>query len=55
LIKGTTRGTTTDKSGNFSLTVPQNTESLIFTFLGMKTQEVKIGEQTKFNVALIPE
>lgn len=52
LVKGTTIGTKTDKSGNFSLKIPVNAESLIFYSEGMKKQEVKIGEQTRFNIDL---
>jgi hypothetical protein len=52
LVKGTTIGTVTDKSGNFSLKVPDNAEYLLFYDDGMKTQEVKIGEQTKFTITL---
>jgi hypothetical protein len=52
LVKGTTMGATADKSGNFSLKVPDTAESLLFYNEGMKTQEVKIGEQTKFAIDL---
>jgi hypothetical protein len=52
LVKGTRIGATTDKSGNFSLKVPDNAEYLLFYDEGMKTQEVKIGEQTKFAIDL---
>jgi hypothetical protein len=52
LAKGTTIGTVADKSGNFSLKVPDNAEYLLFYDEGMKTQEVKIGEQTKFAIDL---
>ncbi len=52
LVKGTTIGTIADKSGNFSLKVPDNTEYLLFYHEGMKTQEVKIGEQNKFAIDL---
>lgn len=52
LVKGTTIGTVTDQSGNFSLKVPNNAEFLLFYPDVMKTQEVKIGEQTRFSITL---
>jgi hypothetical protein len=52
VIKGMTIGTISDKSGNFSLKVPNNADFLLISFLGMKTQELKIGEQSSFNITL---
>lgn len=54
-IKGTTRGATTDIDGNYSLTVRQGDSELVFTFLGMKTQTVQIGDQTKIDVTMNPD
>jgi TonB-linked SusC/RagA family outer membrane protein len=53
LIKGTQTGTITDTNGRFSLTIPEDAHTLIFSFVGMKTQEVPIGKQTTFNIALM--
>ena len=55
IVKGTTMGTITDFDGNFSLSVPADAEALVFSFMGMQTQEVAIGTTTKFNVTLEPE
>jgi len=53
VVRGTTIGTTTDLDGNYSLTVPEDAEQvLVFTFVGMETQEISIGGQTVINVAL---
>lgn len=38
--KGTTQGTTTDASGNYSLTVEDENTVLVFSFIGYETQEV---------------
>nr|WP_321358571.1 TonB-dependent receptor [uncultured Draconibacterium sp.] len=47
IIKGTTTGITTDANGNFNLKVANNAEYLVFSFVGMKTQEVLIrGKET---------
>lgn len=51
LIKGSTQGTTTDASGNYSINVGQN-NTLIFSFVGFETQEVRVGNQTTINVSL---
>ncbi len=42
IVKGTTVGTVTDIDGNFSLTVPESGKILVFSFIGMKMQEVVI-------------
>jgi len=54
-VKGTTLGTITDMDGKFRLKVPQDSKALVFTFVGMATQEVVIGTQTTFTVQLASE
>ena len=54
-VKGTTQGTITDFDGNFTLSVPSDAETLVFSFMGMQTQEVAIGSSTSFNITLDPE
>jgi len=52
-LKGTTiGGTITDVGGNYKISVPAGSTTLVFTFIGMKTQEVEIGNQTSVNVVL---
>jgi TonB-linked SusC/RagA family outer membrane protein len=51
-VKGTTRGTITDVDGNFSLSIPADAEVLVFSFVGMRTQEVPIEDENTFNVSL---
>ncbi|HKJ78039.1 MAG TPA: TonB-dependent receptor [Prolixibacteraceae bacterium] len=55
VVKGTTIGTVTDDDGNFSLVVPENAETLQFSFVGMKTQDVLIGNQKTFSITLDEE
>ncbi len=50
-IKGTTLGTITDFEGKYILKVPENATTLVFSFVGMKTKEVKITS-SKINVFL---
>jgi TonB-linked SusC/RagA family outer membrane protein len=52
LVKGTTVGTATDMNGNFSLNVPDASGTLVFSFIGYKSQEVPIGNQSVINVTM---
>ncbi len=53
LVKGTTVGAITDLDGNYSLTLPTGGKVLVFSFIGMATQEVQIGNQTTINITLL--
>ena len=55
LVKGTTIGTATDLDGNYSISVPAGSNVLVFSFVGLRTQEVTIGNQSTINVALEPD
>jgi len=53
LVKGTSLGTVTDIDGKYSLKVPQNAETLVFSFVGMKNIEVELGgTQSSFDVKM---
>jgi TonB-linked SusC/RagA family outer membrane protein len=43
IVKGTTIGAITDASGKYSITVPANSTTLVFSYIGMKSQEIEIG------------
>lgn len=51
LVKGTVRGTQTDGNGNYKLEVPANA-TLVFSFVGMLTQEVPVATRTTIDVVL---
>jgi len=51
-VPGTTVGGFTDASGNFSINVPQNARTLVFSFIGMKTQEVVITGLNRVDVVM---
>lgn len=51
-VKGTTIGTVTNLDGNYTLQVPQDAQSLMFSFVGYRTQEVAIDGQNVINVVL---
>ena len=52
VVKGTSIGTTTDAEGQFSLNAPDQNAVLVFSFIGYKTQEVVVGTQTTFDIAM---
>lgn len=52
--KGTTNGTVTDLDGKYTLDVPNNA-TLVVSFIGYTTQEVKVGSQSVLNVSLAEE
>ncbi len=55
VIKGTTQGTITDADGNYSLSDVPGNGVLVFSFVGMKTQEVLIAGKASINVTMIEE
>ena len=52
VLQGTTTGTVTDVDGNYSLSVPSPQGTLVFTFVGMATQEVPINGRSRIDIAL---
>ena len=52
ILKGTQTGTSTDGSGNFSISVPNNNSVLVFSFIGYVTQEVQVGSRSVLNVSM---
>jgi len=55
ILKGTSTGTVTDVEGMFKLNVPADGGILVFTFIGLKSQEVTIGNQTVIDLAMQPD
>jgi TonB-linked SusC/RagA family outer membrane protein len=51
-VKDQAKGTVTDIDGKFSLEVAPDVKVLVFSFLGMKAQEVELGETTVLNIVL---
>ncbi|RUA29799.1 MAG: TonB-dependent receptor [Bacteroidetes bacterium] len=52
LLKGTGTGITTDLDGNYKISVPSEGGALVFTFIGMETQEVTIGSRSVIDVQM---
>ena len=52
IIKGTTKGTITDGKGNYTIADVPADGTLVFSFLGMATQEIAAGDQAKIDVMM---
>ena len=52
LLKGSSSGTATDADGNYSLSVPASGGSLIFSFIGLESKEIAIGDRAVVDVSL---
>ena len=52
VLRGTTNGTVTDTDGNFKLSVPASGGTLVFSFIGLGTQEIEIGERSVIDMGL---
>ena len=52
MVKGTTQGTVSGSDGKYTLSnVPQDA-TLVFSFVGMRTQEVKVGNQSNISISM---
>ncbi len=52
LVKGTSTGTVTDNSGNFTVSVPNDQATLVFSFIGYISREVAVNQQSVINISL---
>jgi TonB-linked SusC/RagA family outer membrane protein len=52
LVKGTTLGTVTDQEGKYSISVPSDATTLVFSFIGYVTSEVNINGRTTVDASL---
>jgi TonB-linked SusC/RagA family outer membrane protein len=55
LLKGTNTGTATDGEGNYSLTLPDGSGTLIFSFIGYLSEEVLVSNRSTINISLLPD
>ncbi|VAW23371.1 Outer membrane TonB-dependent transporter, utilization system for glycans and polysaccharides (PUL), SusC family, partial [hydrothermal vent metagenome] len=55
VVKGTTEGTVTNADGNYSLSNVPGDATLVFSFVGMQSQEVVVESQTNINVTMKEE
>jgi TonB-dependent starch-binding outer membrane protein SusC len=52
VVKGTTTGSITDAFGKFTLSIPASAQTLVFSFIGMETQEVPVTRENVYNTIL---
>ncbi|MFO7852579.1 MAG: SusC/RagA family TonB-linked outer membrane protein [Bacteroidota bacterium] len=55
VLQGTTTGTTTDQDGHYTIEVPDEDAVLEFSFVGMRTQEIRVGDQTNIDVQMVSD
>ena len=54
LAKGTQKGTTTNTQGEYSLSLPGNSRTLVFSYIGYKTIEVAVNNESSISLKLEP-
>lgn len=54
-VNGTTIGVSTNIDGMYDISLPENTQTLSFSFVGHQTQDVEIAGKTVINVELKPD
>jgi len=54
-VKGTNVSVSTDATGGFSLTAPDNTATIVFTYIGFVTREVPLSQGLTLNISLEEE
>jgi hypothetical protein len=52
MVKGTLTGTVTDVKGSYNLTVPNENDTLVFSSIGYKTQEVVVNGRTVIDIIM---
>lgn len=52
IIKGTSQGSVTDTNGRYTLAVPEGSNSLVFSFIGLVTQEVALEGRLVVDVSM---
>lgn len=55
IVSGTARGTVTDFDGNYSIEVPSNSSSLLFSYIGFTTQTISVNGKSRINVSMIQD
>ncbi|MBU2951015.1 TonB-dependent receptor [Tamlana agarivorans] len=55
MIKGTSTGTVTDFDGEFNISTTDSNATLVISYVGYITQEIKVGNQSNINILLEPD
>ncbi len=53
VVKGTTNGTITDIDGNYQLSIGEEAQTLVYSFIGYDTKEVNVGSNLLINVTMV--
>ncbi|HET9280252.1 MAG TPA: SusC/RagA family TonB-linked outer membrane protein, partial [Flavitalea sp.] len=54
-VKGTSNGVTTDNDGRFNINVPNDTDTLVFSFVGFAVQEVAVSGRPVINITMVSD
>ncbi|MCU0357861.1 MAG: TonB-dependent receptor [Cyclobacteriaceae bacterium] len=55
VVQGTSKGSATDASGSYSIEIEASENTLVFTFIGYKTQTINIDGRQEINVRMDPD
>ena len=55
VVKGTTTGTVTDLDGNFTMSNVSSKSTLVFSFVGMLSQEVVVANQSTISITMVAD
>jgi TonB-linked SusC/RagA family outer membrane protein len=45
----------TNEKGEYTISIPEQKGTLVFTFIGYETQQIVIGQQSRIDITLVPE
>jgi len=55
VVKGTSIGTITDMDGQYSIDVPSNESILVFSYIGLTTEEIVVGSRSVIDLTMLPD
>lgn len=55
VVQGTTTGAVSDFDGNYTIEVPESSNTLVFSYVGYAAQSINVDGQTTINVTLQPD
>jgi TonB-linked SusC/RagA family outer membrane protein len=55
VVKGTSRGTTTDVQGRYQLSIPEEATALVYSFVGYVSQEQLVKNRSVIDIQLVPD
>ncbi|UXX81206.1 SusC/RagA family TonB-linked outer membrane protein [Reichenbachiella carrageenanivorans] len=55
VLKGTTSGSTTDLDGNYKISIPASGGILVYSFVGLASQEIEVGNRSVIDIVMQPD